>query len=102
MRSTGCAPEAADFAVLDIHDLALARERGRDLVGVMAFVQTPLTAVPPRRRIRTPRELEGRRIGISGRAGDDAGPARDRPWRRRCSGEGAGREDRLRPRCAAC
>jgi ABC-type nitrate/sulfonate/bicarbonate transport system substrate-binding protein len=34
----------ADFAVLDIHDLARARERGHDLVGVMALVQRPLPA----------------------------------------------------------
>ena len=64
--------QAADFAVLDIHDLALARERGDDLVGVMAFVQTPLAAVFGARGIRTPRALEGRRIGISARPGDTA------------------------------
>ena len=64
--------EAAEFAVLGIHDLALARERGRDLVGVMAFVQTPLAAVLASPGIRTPRDLEGRRIGVSNRAGDDA------------------------------
>jgi putative hydroxymethylpyrimidine transport system substrate-binding protein len=64
--------EAAEFAVLDIHDLALARERGRDLVGVMALVQTPLAAVLASPGIRRPRELEGRRIGVSGRAGDGA------------------------------
>jgi ABC-type nitrate/sulfonate/bicarbonate transport system substrate-binding protein len=34
----------ADFAILDIHDLARARERGHDLVGVMALVQRPLPA----------------------------------------------------------
>ena len=33
------------MAILDIHDLGLAREQGRDLVGVMAFVQRPLAAV---------------------------------------------------------
>jgi ABC-type nitrate/sulfonate/bicarbonate transport system substrate-binding protein len=64
--------DTVDFAVLDIHDLALARERGRDLVGVMAFVQTPLTAVLASPSIRTPRDLEGRRIGVSARPGDDA------------------------------
>ena len=31
----------ADMAILDIHDLGLAREKGRDLVGVMALVQSP-------------------------------------------------------------
>src|SRR5918912_2469518 len=34
-----------DLAILDIHDLGLARERGRDVVGVLAIVQRPLAAV---------------------------------------------------------
>ena len=33
------------MAILDIHDLGLAREQGADIVGVMAFVQRPLAAV---------------------------------------------------------
>ncbi|HZO37183.1 MAG TPA: ABC transporter substrate-binding protein [Solirubrobacteraceae bacterium] len=32
---------SATFAVLDIHDLAIARERGTDVVGVMAITQLP-------------------------------------------------------------
>src|SRR5436305_5993926 len=48
-----------DFAVLDIHDLAIARARGRDIVGVMALVQRPLAAVLARPSMRTPRALEG-------------------------------------------
>ena len=35
----------ADMAVVDIHDLGLARERGADIVGVGALVQRPLAAV---------------------------------------------------------
>ena len=35
----------ADMAVVDIHDLGLARERGQDVVGVGALVQRPLAAV---------------------------------------------------------
>ena len=35
----------AQFAILDIHDLAIARERGFDLVGVMPIVQRPLASV---------------------------------------------------------
>ncbi len=66
------ASRTADLAVLDIHDLALARERGRDLVGVMALVQTPLAAVFASPQIRTPRELEGRRVGVTGLPSDDA------------------------------
>ncbi|MEA2143645.1 MAG: putative hydroxymethylpyrimidine transport system substrate-binding protein [Solirubrobacteraceae bacterium] len=62
----------ADLAVLDIHDLALARERGRDLVGVMALVQTPLAAILASPAIRTPRQLEGRRVGVTGLPSDDA------------------------------
>ena len=66
------AAETADLAVLDIHDLALARERGRDLVGVMALVQTPLAAILASPSIRSPRELEGRRVGVTGLPSDDA------------------------------
>lgn len=64
--------ETADLAVLDIHDLALARQRGRDLVGVMALVQTPLAAILASPAIRSPRELEGRRVGVTGLPSDDA------------------------------
>ncbi len=61
-----------DFAILDIHDLALARERGRDLVGVMAIVQRPLAAVLALPSVRTPRDLEGRRVGVTGLPSDEA------------------------------
>ena len=61
-----------DLAILDIHDLALARERGRDLVGVMALVQRPLAAVLAEPGIRTPRDLEGKRVGVTGLPSDDA------------------------------
>jgi ABC-type nitrate/sulfonate/bicarbonate transport system substrate-binding protein len=60
------------FAILDIHDLAIARERGRDLVGVMALVQTPLAAILAQPSMRTPRDLEGHRVGVSGAPRDDA------------------------------
>jgi putative hydroxymethylpyrimidine transport system substrate-binding protein len=62
----------ADMAILSISDLALAREAGRDLVAVMAFVQRPLAAVLARPGIRTPRDLEGRRAGVAGLPSDDA------------------------------
>jgi len=61
-----------DLAILDIHDLALARERGRDLVGVMALVQTPLAAIFAQPPNRTPRDLEGKRVGVTGLPSDDA------------------------------
>jgi ABC-type nitrate/sulfonate/bicarbonate transport system substrate-binding protein len=66
------ASRTVDFAVLDIHDLALARERGRDLVGVMALVQTPLAAILAQPSIATPRDLEGHRVGVTGLPSDDA------------------------------
>ena len=62
----------SEFAILDIHDLAIARERGRDLVGVMAIVQTPLAAILAQPSVRTPRDLEGRRVGVTGLPSDDA------------------------------
>ena len=62
----------ADLAVLDIHDLALARERGADVVGVAALVQRPLASVIAARAVRSPRTLEGRRVGVTGVPSDDA------------------------------
>jgi ABC-type nitrate/sulfonate/bicarbonate transport system substrate-binding protein len=62
----------AQFAILDIHDLALAREKGRDIVGVMAVVQRPLAAVMAQPQIRRPRDLEGKRVGVTGLPSDDA------------------------------
>ena len=62
----------AQFAILDIHDLALAREKGRDVVGVMAVVQRPLAAVMAQPQIRRPRDLEGRKVGVTGLPSDDA------------------------------
>src|SRR3954469_11684456 len=61
-----------DMALLDIHDLALAREKGADIVGVMALVQRPLAAVLAQPSVRTPRDLEGRRAGVTGLPSDDA------------------------------
>lgn len=61
-----------DMAILDIHDLALARERGRDLVGVMAIVQTPLAAVLAQPTVRRPRDLAGQRVGVTGLPSDVA------------------------------
>jgi putative hydroxymethylpyrimidine transport system substrate-binding protein len=62
----------ADVSVVDIHDLGLARERGRDLVGIGALVQRPLAAVIAAPEIGRPRELEGRRVGVTGLPSDDA------------------------------
>jgi NitT/TauT family transport system substrate-binding protein/putative hydroxymethylpyrimidine transport system substrate-binding protein len=62
----------ADLAVLDIHDLALAREQGRDLVGVMAIVQRPLASVIAQPKIANPGALVGRTVGVTGAPSDDA------------------------------
>lgn len=62
----------AQVAVLDIHDLGLARERGVDVVGIGALVQRPLAAVIARGAIRRPRDLEGRRVGVTGVPSDEA------------------------------
>jgi putative hydroxymethylpyrimidine transport system substrate-binding protein len=61
-----------DMAILDIHDLALAREQDRDIVGVMALVQRPLAAVLAQPDIARPRDLDGKRAGVSGLPSDVA------------------------------
>jgi len=79
IRPPGSAPDSlkllaagrADMAVLDIHDLGLARERGKDFVGVGALVQRPLAAIIAR-GVKRPRDLEGRRVGVSGLPSDPA------------------------------
>jgi NitT/TauT family transport system substrate-binding protein/putative hydroxymethylpyrimidine transport system substrate-binding protein len=64
----------ADFAILDIHDLALAREAGLDVVAVAPVVQRPLAAViaADGREVRRPRDLEGGSVGVTGLPSDDA------------------------------
>jgi putative hydroxymethylpyrimidine transport system substrate-binding protein len=64
----------ADFAILDIHDLGIAREQGLDVVQVAAIVQRPLASVIARadRPIRRPRDLEGHTVGVTGLPSDDA------------------------------
>jgi ABC-type nitrate/sulfonate/bicarbonate transport system substrate-binding protein len=60
------------FSVMDIHDLALAGARGRQLVAVMSIVQRPLAAVLAQPDVRDPRALEGRKVGVTGLPSDDA------------------------------
>jgi putative hydroxymethylpyrimidine transport system substrate-binding protein len=63
----------AEFAILDIHDLGLARERGLDVVGIAPIVQRPLAAVlVDPADVRRPRDLEGRKVGVTGLPSDDA------------------------------
>jgi putative hydroxymethylpyrimidine transport system substrate-binding protein len=64
----------ADFAILDIHDLGIARERGLEIVATMPIVQRPLAAVITRGSgpVRRPRDLEGRTVGVTGLPSDEA------------------------------
>ncbi|MGN6215877.1 MAG: ABC transporter substrate-binding protein [Solirubrobacterales bacterium] len=64
----------AQFAILDITDLGIARERGIDLVGLMPIVQRPLAAVIARGDgpVHRPREMEGHRVGVTGLPSDEA------------------------------
>jgi ABC-type nitrate/sulfonate/bicarbonate transport system substrate-binding protein len=63
-----------EFAILDIHDLGIARERGIDLVGVMPLVQRPLAAVLARGDgpVHRPKEMEGHQVGVTGLPSDEA------------------------------
>jgi NitT/TauT family transport system substrate-binding protein/putative hydroxymethylpyrimidine transport system substrate-binding protein len=64
----------ADFAVMDINDFGIARERGLDLVAIAAIVQRPLASVIARdpNEIRTPADLAGKTVGVTGVPSDDA------------------------------
>lgn len=64
----------ADLAVMDIQDLAIARERGADLVGIGGLVQRPLAAViaGDEAKVRTPADLGGATVGVTGLPSDDA------------------------------
>jgi len=61
-----------DVGILDIQDLALARQRGIDVVGIAALVQRPLAALIAQARVRHPRDLAGRTVGVSGLPSDPA------------------------------
>jgi putative hydroxymethylpyrimidine transport system substrate-binding protein len=62
----------AQLALLDIHDLPLAREQGADVVAVAALVGKPLAALVAQPQITRPRSLEGRTVGVSGLPSDPA------------------------------
>ncbi len=63
-----------EFAILDIHDLGIARERGLDLVGVMPIVGAPLASVIARADgpVQRPRDLAGHSVGVTGLPSDEA------------------------------
>ena len=61
-----------DFAILDIHDLAIARRRGLPLVGVAPIVDRPLASVIARRPIGSPADLAGKTVGVTGVPSDNS------------------------------
>src|SRR4051812_49597193 len=81
IRTPGASPDslktvltgAADVGVLDIHDLGLAVDKGRDVVAVAALVERPLAAIVALPPVTRPRELQGRKVGVSGLPSDPAG-----------------------------
>ncbi len=64
----------ADFAVLDVNDFGIARERGLDVRAIAAVVQRPLAAViaADREEVRTAADLDGATVGVTGVPSDDA------------------------------
>jgi NitT/TauT family transport system substrate-binding protein/putative hydroxymethylpyrimidine transport system substrate-binding protein len=80
IRKPGSGPDSlklvasgkVDLGVLDIHDLAIAREQGTDLVGVAALVGRPLAALVAQPDVARPRDLVGRTVGVSGLPSDPA------------------------------
>jgi putative hydroxymethylpyrimidine transport system substrate-binding protein len=64
----------AEFAILDINDLGIAVERGFDLIAVAGIVQRPLASViaADRSEVRTPADLAGGEVGVTGLPSDDA------------------------------
>jgi len=64
----------AELAVMDIHDVAIALERGAEIRPLAPIVRRPLAAVitANTREVRRPRDLEGRTVGVTGLPSDDA------------------------------
>src|SRR3954453_11935193 len=80
IRTPGSGPDSlklvstgkVDLGVLDIHDLAIARERGVDLVAVGVLVGRPLAALIAQPGVARPRDLAGKTVGVSGLPSDPA------------------------------
>jgi len=80
IRKPGAGPDSlklvstgkVDLGVLDIHDLAIAREQGVDLVAVGVLVRKPLAALIAQPGVGRPRDLAGRTVGVSGLPSDPA------------------------------
>ena len=61
-----------DFAILDIHDLAIAREHGQDIVGILPIVRASAGGGDRRAGSPQPAQLDGRTVGITGDPTDTA------------------------------
>jgi putative hydroxymethylpyrimidine transport system substrate-binding protein len=59
-----------EFAILDIHDLAIADERGAGVVGIAGIVERPLASLIAQPSFRTPRALQGVTVGVAGDPSD--------------------------------
>lgn len=78
IRQPGSGPDALklvaagklDMGILDISDLAIARQQHIDVVGVGELVTKPLAALITRDDVARPRDLEGRSVGVSGLPSD--------------------------------
>jgi putative hydroxymethylpyrimidine transport system substrate-binding protein len=80
IRQPGSGPDALklvaagklDMGILDISDLAIARQQHIDVVGVGELVSKPLAALITRDDIARPRDLQGKSVGVSGLPSDPA------------------------------
>jgi NitT/TauT family transport system substrate-binding protein/putative hydroxymethylpyrimidine transport system substrate-binding protein len=80
IRKPGAGPDSlklvssgkVDLGVLDIHDLAIAREQGVDIVAVGVLVGKPLAALIAQPDVARPRDLAGKTVGVSGLPSDPA------------------------------
>jgi NitT/TauT family transport system substrate-binding protein/putative hydroxymethylpyrimidine transport system substrate-binding protein len=63
-----------DFAILDITDLAIADQKGLELVALTPIVGEPLAAVLARRDgpVKRPRDMDGHTVGVTGLPSDTA------------------------------
>jgi NitT/TauT family transport system substrate-binding protein/putative hydroxymethylpyrimidine transport system substrate-binding protein len=64
----------ADFAIMDINDVGIARERGAELAVVAPIVQRPLASViaADADAVKRPRDLAGATVGVTGLPSDEA------------------------------
>lgn len=68
------AARKVDLAITYEPELLLARDKGQKLVSVGALVQRPLSSLIslPRAKVKTPRDLDGKKVGVTGLPSDEA------------------------------